>query len=212
MFDANIFMVGIDKIATDPNASFENVKHMIMTPVFESFKRILIHEKVFKELDTEAQKFVNSFLGKNVEIVSESDLYGRDPRYTDIFNTISEHERVRYQRGQSKNQGEVYSLAYAAYHNINFFSSKEIMVDVIAGEIEALQDISIITFDVIMVISYLYYMKRHDISKNKALKAMYKRDGEDVIRRHALPGTLVEYIRVLGDNTLLLVKEKSEAE
>ncbi len=204
MFDANIFMVGIDRRANDLNASFDNVKETIMIPVFESFKRILIHEKVYRELDTEAQEFINSFLEKNAEIVSEADLYGRDPRYTDIFNSIADHERVRYQRGESKNQGEVYSLAYAAYHNINFFSSKEIMVDVIANEIEALKDISIITFDIIMVISYLFYMKRHDTSKNKALKAMYKREGEDVVRRHHLPKTLGEYIKALGDNTLLL--------
>ena len=46
-------------------------------------------------------------------------LYGTDPKYTTIFNNIARHELVKYERGRSKNRGEVFSLAYAAYHNMN---------------------------------------------------------------------------------------------
>lgn len=78
-------------------------------------------------------------MGKNVQVVSEGDLYGLDPRYTTIFNNIAGHELVRYTRGRAKDCGEVYSLAYAAYHKMNYFCSKEIMVDHVAQELEDLK-------------------------------------------------------------------------
>lgn len=195
MFDANIFMVGIEQRGRDPNCSFENIKELFMIPVFESFQQIIIHQKVYCELDEEARFFVKEYVGRNVTIVSEESLYGKDPLYTTIFNDIAEHERVRYTRGFSKDQGEVYSLAYASYHKINYFSSKEIMVDDIARDLSVLGTIEIITFDVIVLLSYLYYMYRGDTSRNKALKSSYKRYCEDVIKRHRLPATLVEYVK-----------------
>lgn len=194
MFDANIFMVGIDKRGSDPNCSFENMKEVYMIPLFESFSRIIIHEMVYNELDPKAKELVDSYKGKNVTIVSEDGLYGVDPVYTTIFNEIAGHERVGYDRRRSKDRGEVYSLAYASFNGINYFSSKEIMVDDIAKDLEALRRIEIITFDVIVLLAYIYYMVQGDNSKSKALKSIYKRYCEDVIRRHHLPPTLKEYV------------------
>lgn len=193
MFDANIFMVGIENRATESNSSFENMKHLYMLPLFESFQKILIHEMVYKELDKDAKALVDEYKGKNVTIVSEQGLYGQDPEYTTIFNDISNHDRVLYSRGNSKDRGEVYSLAYAAFHKINYFSSKEIMVDDIARDLKVLEDIEIITFDIIILLAYIYYMAKEDNTNNKALKSIYKRYCEDVIKRHKLPPTLKEY-------------------
>lgn len=193
MFDANIFMVGIENRATESNSSFENMKHLYMLPLFESFQQILIHEMVYKELDKDAKALVDEYKGKNVTIVSEQGLYGQDPEYTTIFNDISNHDRVLYSRGNSKDRGEVYSLAYAAFHKINYFSSKEIMVDDIARDLKVLEDIEIITFDIIILLAYIYYMAKEDNTNNKALKSIYKRYCEDVIKRHKLPPTLKEY-------------------
>lgn len=194
MFDANIFMIGIENRVSDPNCSFENIKKLFLIPIFESFHQIIIHGAVFDELDEAAKEFVKPYIGKNVAIVDEGGLYGRDPLYTTVFNEIACHERVRYTRGSSKNKGEVYSLAYASCNGINYFSSKEIMVDDIAKDIPALEQIDIITFDVIVLLSYVYYMKKKDTSNNKALKSAYKRYCEDVIKRHKLPATLSEYV------------------
>jgi len=155
---------------------------------------ILIHEKVYSELDNECKRFISEY-SKKVEIVSEEDLYGRDPKYTTIFNNISSHERVQYDRCISKNSGEVYSLAYAAFHSINYFSSKEIMVDIITSEIKDLENVQVITFDVIVLIAYIYHNTKNVKEHNKALKSIYKRYCEDVIKRHKLPATLVEYVQ-----------------
>lgn len=193
LFDANIFMVGIENRMSDPNCSFDNMKELYMIPIFESFQQILIHEKVYNELDADSRKLIDQYIGKNVSIVSEDNLYGRDPVYTTIFNDISTHERVMYFRGNSKDCGEVYSLAYAAFHKVNYFSSKEVMVDQIADDLKVLQDVEIITFDIIVLLAYVYYMLKEDNSKNKALKSIYKRYCEDVIKRHKLPRTLKEY-------------------
>lgn len=193
MFDANIFMVGIENRQSDPNCSFENMKDVYMIPIFESFSQIFIHQMVYDELDNEAKAFMNTYIGKNVIIVQDKKLYGKDPLFTTIFNDIANHERVQYSLGSSKDRGEVYSLAYAVYHNINYFSSKEIMVDDIAKELETLQNIEVITFDIIILLAYIYHMSNGDTSKNKALKSIYKRYCEDVIKRHKLPHTLREY-------------------
>ena len=199
LFDANIFMVGISDRISDKNCSFENMKKMFIEPLLESFTDIYIHEEVYRELDEESRSFVDTYLGRNVTIVSEGDLYGRDPKYTTIFNNVANHELVTYVRGQSKDCGEVYSLAYAAYHNMNYFSSKEIMVDNVAHELEDLKDIDIITFDIILLSAYVYYAEKNDNSYSKGLKSMYKKYCADVIKRHRLPATLGEYIKASQD-------------
>ena len=199
LFDANIFMVGISDRAKDKNCSFENMKKLFIEPLFESFSDIYIHEEVYKELDNESRVFIDRYVGKNVKIVGEEDLYGSDPLYTTIFNNVSKHELVNYERGRSKDRGEVYSLAYAAFHNMNYFCSKEIMVDIVAGELEDLKDVDIITFDIILLQAYVYYAQKKDSSNSRALKSIYKKYCADVIKRHQLPGTLAEYIEANKD-------------
>lgn len=194
MFDANIFMVGIEERSSNPHCSFENMKRLFIQPLLESFTDICIHKEVYNELDEEAKKFIDTYVGHNVRIVDEDGLYGIDPIYTTIFKNIAEHELVCYKRGQAKDRGEVYSLAYAAYHNMNYFCSKEIMVDLVAAELEDLKDISIITFDIIILVACVYYAKREDNSNSQALKSIYKRYCSDVIKRHKLPKTLREYV------------------
>ncbi|MEH2955216.1 hypothetical protein VV089_19920 [Candidatus Merdisoma sp. JLR.KK011] len=193
LFDANIFMVGIEDRGSDPNCSFENMKQLYLLPMLESFEQIMIHEMVYCELDEASRALVDEYKGKNVTIVSENDLYGKDPIYTTIFNSIARHDRVSYSRGSTKDRGEVYSLAYGAFHKINYFSSKEIMVDQIAKDLDELKQIEIITFDVIVLLAYIYYMSKGDGRHNKGLKSVYKRYCEDVIKRHKLPSTLKEY-------------------
>lgn len=199
LFDANIFMVGISDRTSDKNCSFENMTQLYIKPLFESFTDIYIHEEVYKELDEDAKSFIDNYKGKNVTIVTEGTLYGTDPKYTTIFNNIAKHELVNYVRGCSKDRGEVYSLAYAAYHNMNYFCSKEIMVDNVARELEDLKDIDIITFDIIILQAYVYYAQKNDNSNSKGLKAIYKKYCADVIKRHSLPATLGEYIKANQD-------------
>ena len=127
-----------------------------------------------------------------------SELFGIGPAHTPgttIFNNISKHELVNYERGRSKDRGEVYSLAYAAYYNINYFCSKEIMVDNVARELEDLKNIDIITFDIIILQAFVYYAQQNDSSNSKGLKSIYKKYCADVIKRHGLPSTLSEYIK-----------------
>jgi len=67
------------------------------------------------------------------------------------------------------------------------------MVDDIAKDLKELQDVEIITFDVIVLLAYIYHNSRSDSSHNQGLKSIYKRYCEDVIKRHKLPGTLLGY-------------------
>lgn len=199
LFDANIFMVGISERNSDKNSSFENMKKLYIEPLFESFKEIYIHNEVYKELDDKARNLEDGYKDRNVTIVQADGLYGTDPVYTTIFNNIANHELVNYKMGSSKDRGEVYSLAYAAYHNMNYFCSKEIMVDNVARELDELKDVDIITFDIVLLQAYVYYARRNDNTHSKGLKSMYKKYCADVIKRHKLPATLSEYIRESQD-------------
>lgn len=193
MLDANILMVGIENRVSDPNCCFENIKTLFLIPIINSFQNIIIHEEVYRELDDDCKQFLTTC--NNITIVCENGLYGKDPQYTSIFNNISEHDRVQYIRMNSKDKGEVFSLAYAAFHKINYFSSKEIMVDEIVREINDLKGIHIITFDIIVLIAFVYYNSQKIKNHNRALKSSYKKYCEDVIKRHSLPSTLGEYIQ-----------------
>lgn len=195
LFDANILMVGIDERLSNKNCSFESMKEAYIVPLFESFTDMYIHNKVYRELDKDSKGLVDKYVGRSVTIVDENGLYGKDPKYTTIFNNIANHELVRYTRGQSKDSGEVYSLAYAAYHDMNYFCSREIMVDNVAWELQDLKNIDIITFDIILLTAYVFYAKKEDNTHSKGLKAMYKKYCVDVIKRHGLPATFGEYIR-----------------
>ena len=199
LFDANIFMIGLEYRSSDKNYSFENVTNLYIRPLLESFTDICVHEEVYKELDDDARTLLDRYIGKNVRIVGENGLYGKDPLYTTIFNNIANHELIRYKRGASKDRGEVYSLAYAAYHHVNYFSSREIMVDLVAHELPELRDVEILTFDIILLQAFVYYAERTDHSYSKSLKAVYKRYCADVIKRHGLPHTLGEYIKECQD-------------
>ena len=66
LFDANIFMMGINERSSDTNYSFENMKRLYMLPLFESFTDIYIHNEVYKELkpDDKARAIVDTYRGK----------------------------------------------------------------------------------------------------------------------------------------------------
>lgn len=194
MFDANIFMVGIEDRAVDKFCSFDNIRVVYLDAILSCFKDIYIHQEVYNELDDECRSYLDNYVGKNITIVSEGDLYESDPKYNDIFNKIANHDLVRYVRGNSKDRGEVYSLAYAAYNGINYFSSREIMVDIVAQDIEELENVDILTFDVIILTAYYFHYKNGIKDYNIALKSFYKKYCSDVIKRHKLPKTFSEYI------------------
>jgi len=107
MLDACVLMVGINRQSSDSNFSFESMRQTYLASLFDYFKNIKIHEIVFNELDDARRSFINSYKDKNVEIVSEDNLYGKDPIYTNIFNCIASHDLFNYRRGES-----VFSIPY----------------------------------------------------------------------------------------------------
>ena len=49
------------------NCSFENMKQLYIQPLFESFTDIYIHDEVYKELDENAKKMVDTYIGKMLQ-------------------------------------------------------------------------------------------------------------------------------------------------
>ncbi len=99
----------------------------------------------------------------------------KDPQYTTIFNAIANHERVMYTREIQKIEERCIAWPMQLITKINYFSSKEVMVDLIAEELEELNDVEVVTFDVVLLLAYIYYASKGDNSNNKALKSIYKK-------------------------------------
>lgn len=195
IFDTCIFMVGIDKRHTDPKYSLDNMRKNWMDDVLSYFSNILLHETVYNELDADTRKIIDEHIGKNIKLVNDKDLFDSDPEYMRIFNAIHDHPLMYVPFLKTKNQGEVYSLAYACYHNISLFSSKDSDACDVCNEIEELNKIEIVGFETILGIAY---KNNPDKDKKKALKALYKEFCGPRIRQGAIPKTLSEF---MGDNS-----------
>jgi hypothetical protein len=162
-----------------------------MNDVLSYFENIKLHEIVYKELDSDTRKIIDDYVGKNIEIVSDKDLFDKDPEYMRIFNEIHDHPLMYAPFSKTKNQGEVRSLAYACYYNIPLFSSRDTDACDVCNEIEDLNKITLVGFETMIAIAY---KTGTDREKRKALKALYKEFCSPKIRQGAIPKTLGEFL------------------
>ena len=103
IIDTCIFMVGIEKRQTNPDYSLDNMKKNWMNDVLSYFENIKLHEVVYKELDSDTKKIIDEHIGKNIEIVSDKDLFDKDPEYMRIFNEIHDHPLMYALFSKTKN-------------------------------------------------------------------------------------------------------------
>ena len=191
IIDTCIFMVGIEKRQTNPDYSLDNMKKNWMNDALSYFENIKLHEVVYKELDDDTKKVIDEHVGKNVEIVSDKNLFDKDPEYMRIFNEIHDHPLMYAPFSKTKNQGEVHSLAYACYYGISYFSSKDSDACDVCNEIEDLKGIIVVGFETILGIAYKAGGNKE---KRKALKALYKDFCSPQIRQGIIPKTLAEFL------------------
>ena len=191
IIDTCIFMVGIEKRQTDPTYSLDNMKKNWMDDALSYFENIRLHEVVYKELDSDTKIVIDEHISKNIEIVSDKDLFDKDPEFMRIFNEIHDHPLMYAPFSKTKNQGEVRSLAYACYYGIPYFSSKDSDACDVCNEIEDLKDIVVVGFETILGIAYKAGGNKE---KRKALKALYKEFCFPKIRQGVIPKTLAEFL------------------
>ena len=191
IIDTCIFMVGIEKRQTDPTYSLDNMKKNWMDDALSYFENIKLHEVVYKELDSDTKIVIDEHISKNIEIVSDKDLFDKDPEFMRIFNEIHDHPLMYDPFSKTKNQGEVRSLAYACYYGIPYFSSKDSDACDVCNEIEDLKDIVVVGFETILGIAYKAGGNKE---KRKALKALYKEFCSPKIRQGVIPKTLAEFL------------------
>lgn len=172
IIDTCIFMVGIEKRQTNPEYSLENMKKNWMNDVLSYFENIKLHEVVYKELDSDTKKIIDEHSGKNIEIVSDKDLFDNDPEFMRIFNEIHDHPLMYAPFSKTKNQGEVHSLAYACYYGIPYFSSKDSDACDVCNEIEDLKDIIVVGFETVLGIAY---KSGGNKEKRKSAKSLIQR-------------------------------------
>lgn len=191
IIDTCIFMVGIDKRHTDSNYSLERMREIWIDDILSYFEKILLHEVVYEELDSDTKKVIDEYIGKNVEIVSDKDLFNLDPEFMRIYDEIRNHELMYAPFSKTKNQGEIHSLAYACYYGIPYFSSRDSDACDVCNEIEELNNITIIGFESLVGIAYKVGGNQE---KRKVLKSLYKEFCAPKIRQGVIPKTLAEYL------------------
>ena len=91
IIDTCIFMAGIDKRHKDSNYSLKRMREIWIDDILSYFEKILLHEVVYKELDSDTKKVIDEYVGKNVEIVSDKDLFNLDPEFMRIYDEICTH-------------------------------------------------------------------------------------------------------------------------
>jgi predicted nucleic acid-binding protein len=193
IIDTCIFMVGIDKRQTNPDYSLEKMKTLWLNDVLSYFDKIYLHEIVYKELDDETRVIIDGYTDKNIEIVSDKDLFDSDPEYMRIYNKINRHPLMYAPYSKTKNQGEIHSLAYACFYNISFFSSRDSDACDVCNEIEDLQNIKVIGFETLLGIAYNTTLEKE---KRKGLKALYKEFCKPKIKQGVIPSTLSEFLGI----------------
>lgn len=191
IIDTCIFMVGIEKRYLDPHYSLETMRRNWMDSVLSYFENIILHKIVYNELDSDTRKVIDEHVGKNITIVDDDELMDCDPEFMRIFNKIHDHPLMYAPFSTTKNQGEVHSLAYACYHSISFFSSKDSDACDVCNEIEDLNSITIIGFETLLAIAY---QKSDTAGAKKALKSNYKEFCASKIRQKVIPSTLGEFM------------------
>ncbi len=200
MFDANILLCGAER--SEPEYSFSCMKECYLSHVFSYFDDILMHEAVYHEVivnNEEREEFLSNYLGKNLTIVSEGSLYNHDPIYNNIFNAIAKYDLFDYERrsmmfidNQSKHRGEVFSLAYAAYNKIPFFSTRDGAVNSAIRELKELKDIELVGFEYCLLIGYLN--NEGDPIIRKRIKSLYKTYCAPEINRGSIPCKFAELL------------------
>ena len=191
IIDTCIFMVGIEKRHKDSNYSLKRMREIWIDDILSYFEKILLHEVVYKELDSDTKKVIDEYVGKNVEIVSDKDLFNLEPEFMRIYDKICNHELMYAPFSKTKNQGEIHSLAYACYYGIPYFSSRDSDACDVCNEIEDLKDVTIIGFESLVGIAYKVGGNQE---KRKVLKSLYKEFCAPKIRQGVIPKTLAEYL------------------
>jgi hypothetical protein len=190
LLDASVLLVGVEK--NEPNYSFSVMKELYLEALFHYFDKLLIHETVWNELDDSRKDFIDQFIGRNVAIVTEENLYGRDPIYTDIFNTIANFDLFKYRRGQTRNKGDVYSLAYAAYHKIPFISTRDGSIIKALEEINYLKNnVKLLGFEHILLLGFL----NNNTQPPKRYKSIYKTYCTPAIKSGLIPETFTSFVK-----------------
>lgn len=201
IIDACILMVGISEASSEPEKyGFEVMREIYLDAVFDYFNKIIIHQVVFDELDEERKNLVRSFIGKNVQIVNCEDLYDKDPAYVRLFNEIAYSELFNFKGGKDK--GEIYSLAYAAYNKINYFSTKDGSAALATKEIASLKKVEVVGFHRILYIGAKHFKKHGKMSTkefSKVARSLYKKNCNWAIRKKLIPETFSKFILSLSE-------------
>lgn len=199
ILDANILMCGSEYCSSNAEYSFQTMRECYIDHIFSFFNNLLIHEAVMLEVGEERKQYLTQFLNRNLTVVFEENLYSQDPIYTDIFNAVARYDMFDYERkslnlleNPSHNRGDVFTLAYAAYHGIPFCSSRDGAVISALRDLKELKNVSLVGFEYCLLLGYLINDKNPVIKKR--IKSLYKTYCLPEIKKGFIPKNFGEFI------------------
>ena len=187
---------------------FDEIKKYFLEPLFNGCEKILIHEAVLSELNLclkwsrDVDYFLKSKIGTKVKIVSEKDLYGTDPKYTDIFSRISACDVFGYRRTSidllhcpTKDRGEIASLAYAEYYEIPFFVSVDEGAFLAVEDLQSLFNVKVHGVELGVALGYLSDSSQR---AKEILRIIYRVYGNPGILRGRIPKSMNVFLEQQG--------------
>lgn len=179
--DANVF-IPPDKrnLGATDRVHFPVYKNLLLTPLFQAFPRLSIHEAVNKEIiveSTEVRAFVDEKISDSTYrmiVYKDADL---DENSLFIRNTLEEkiypHTKYNPDLDNANDRGEVKTLAYIGATNLLYFASNDQNALRLVEAAEQLET-GLDSVSTLHIYEILYYFTKIQAVDQKELRILYK--------------------------------------
>lgn len=176
--DANLLIVPDRSRVGAKRVAFDKYQEYWLIPLFNEFPNLSVHETVYDELiDGQGKRFVDEMIAENP---SRLRVYS-DCKLTAIEKTLLEFQIQKIapysgyipERDNSKDRGEIRSLAYMAVKNYLYFAANDNLAMQLINKAEELET-GLEQVGLIQPYEILYYLHKTGKYEDKGLKMLYK--------------------------------------
>lgn len=176
--DANLFIVPDRSRMGARAVAFDRYKEYWLEPLFDAFSNLSVHESVYKELvNAQVKELADGKIAAEpcrLRVYKDCELTEKEKNLMELqIQKIAPYSDYIPEKDNSKDRGEIRSLAYMAVKNYLYFAANDnlpMQLITKAGELETgLDDMGLL--QPYEIIYYLYKTGKYD---DKGLKMLYK--------------------------------------
>ena len=158
--------------------TFDHYRNIWLTPLFEEFSGLSLHESVYKELvSIPVKDCVDEYTKMDpplLRIYHDNDLSDSEKVMMNTYiRRLALHSQYDPELDNAKDRGEVRSLSYMAVRGFLYFSARDSLPIRLIKEAKTLNT-GLDRLGVIQVYELIYYLYRTGKYDNKSLRALYK--------------------------------------